>query len=89
MERVLTGGYPEVISREERARRAAWFGSYITTILQRDIRDLARIEGLADVPRLLSILAAATSRILNFSDLSRSLSMPQTTLKRAQIVVDA
>jgi len=27
------------------------------TILQRDVRDLANIEGLTDLPRLLSLLA--------------------------------
>jgi len=89
MDRVLSGGYPEVLGRNDRDRREAWFGSYITTLLQRDIRDLARIDGLADVPRLLSVLAAATSRILNFSDLSRSLSMPQTTLKRYITLLEA
>jgi len=89
MDRVLSGGYPEVLGRDDRDRREAWFGSYITTLLQRDIRDLARIDGLADVPRLLSVLAAATSRILNFSDLSRSLSMPQTTLKRYITLLEA
>jgi len=89
MDRVLTGGYPEVLGRDDRDRREAWFGSYITILLQRDIRDLARIDGLADVPRLLSVLAAATSRILNFSDLSRSLSMPQTTLKRYITLLEA
>jgi hypothetical protein len=87
--RVLTGGYPEVVGRIDIRRQRAWFGSYITTILQRDIRDLASIEGLTDLPRLLSTLAAETSRILNFSDLSRNMSMPQSTLKRYLTLLEA
>ena len=82
LDRLLRGGYPEVLSRETEERRAAWFGSYVTTLLQRDVRDLSNIEGLTTVPRLLSLLAARATALLNFSELSRSIAMPQSTLKR-------
>ncbi len=80
--RVVTGGYPEILVRTSPKRKKAWFGSYITTILQRDIRDLANIEGLTELPRLLSLLAVRATSLLNFSEISRSLGMPQSTLKR-------
>ncbi len=82
IKRILLGGYPEVIGRATLQRRKAWFGSYITTILQRDVRDLAHIEGLTILPRVLSLIAARTASLLNFSELSRSIGIPQTTLKR-------
>jgi uncharacterized protein len=44
-ERILAGGYPPVATRRQVARRRAWFQSYLMTILQRDIRDLANIIG--------------------------------------------
>ncbi|MGB3681002.1 MAG: ATP-binding protein [Rubrobacteraceae bacterium] len=81
-ERLLQGGYPEVIGRRSEARRRAWFGSYVTTILQRDVRDLSNIEGLTELPRLLSLLAARAASLVNYAELSRSASMPQSTLKR-------
>jgi len=80
--RILKGGYPEVLQRPTLERREAWFGSYITTILQRDVRDLANIDGLTAMPRLLSILASRATSLLNFSELSRSTALPQSTLKR-------
>lgn len=79
--RVVCGGYPEVQNRAP-ARRRAWFGSYLATILQRDIRDLASITGLSELPRLLSLLAARTGQLLSYSDLARTIGIPQTTLKR-------
>lgn len=82
IKRILLGGYPEVIERATLSRRKAWFGSYITTILQRDVRDLAHIEGLTILPRVLSLIAARAASLLNFSELSRSIGIPQTTLKR-------
>lgn len=80
--RALVGGYPEVVKRETPSRRDAWFRSYITTLMQRDVRDLANIEGLADLPRLLSLLAARAGGLLNYSEVSRGSGIPQSTLKR-------
>jgi predicted AAA+ superfamily ATPase len=89
IERIVRGGYPEPLTRPAGPRRSAWYASYLTTILQRDVRDLANIEGLADFPRLLALIASRTSGLLNFSDLSRSLSMPQSTLKRYFALLEA
>lgn len=55
---ILAGGFPEALERKTEARRQDWFKSYIATLLQRDVRDLANIEGLRDLPRLFSVLAA-------------------------------
>lgn len=81
-ERIVRGGYPEVVTRIAPARRDAWFSSYLTAILQRDVRDLSNIEDLAALPRLLALLASRSGGLLNFADLSRSLAVPQSTLKR-------
>jgi hypothetical protein len=82
LQRALRGGYPEVLQRPTATRRAAWFNSYLTTILQRDVRDLAQIEGLTALPRLLQLLAARAGGLLNAAELSRGTGLPQTTLKR-------
>jgi len=82
MQRALRGGYPEPVTRSNESRRTAWFGAYVTAILQRDIRDLADIADLSAVPRLLTLLAARSASLLNYSELSRSLGLPLTTLKR-------
>jgi predicted AAA+ superfamily ATPase len=87
--RIISGGYPEAQSRVKEDRRRAWFESYITTILQRDIRDLANIEGLTSLPRLLAVIAVRTPALLNFAELSRTLAIPQSTLKRYMTLLEA
>ena len=82
IERAIRGGYPEAAARGSESRRRAWFGSYITTILQRDVRDIANIDGLTAMPRLLSMLATRSPSLLNYSELSRTTGHPQSTLKR-------
>jgi len=82
VDRICTGGYPEIQTRRSHARRQAWFDSYVDAILQRDVRDLANIERLSEIPRLLALLASRAGELLNFADSGRTLGIPQTTLKR-------
>ncbi|HOB54066.1 MAG TPA: ATP-binding protein [Acidobacteriota bacterium] len=80
--RLTRGGYPEAVQREDPDRRGAWFASYISAILQRDVRDLARVEALHTLPNLLQILASRTSGLLNVADAGRDAGLPHTTMTR-------
>ena len=86
---VRVGGYPEVRSRKSDRRRDAWFASYVTAILQRDVRDLANIEGLAQLPRLLSFLAVRSGSLLNKAEASRSTGFSYSTLERYLALLEA
>ena len=79
---VFAGGYPEVRSRADANRRAAWYKAYITTILQKDVRDIINIADLTTLPKLLAQLAMRSSGLLNIADVSRGLDAPHTTLRR-------
>ncbi len=87
--RLVAGGYPEPLARVSEARHRAWFGSYLTTILQRDVRDMANIEGLTALPRLLSLLAARSGSLLNLADVSRTSGLAYTTLLRYMTLLEA
>lgn len=82
IDRVVRGGFPEVVTLVRPARRGDWYRDYITTLLQRDVRDLALVEDLVGVPRLLTLLAARVCGLLNSAELSRDLAIPYTTLRR-------
>jgi predicted AAA+ superfamily ATPase len=86
--RIHKGGYPEVVQRPAE-RRAKWFASYLTTILQRDVRDLSNIVGLTEAPRLLSLLAAQSAGLLNVANVSRDAGIPHTTLQRYLALFEA
>lgn len=87
--RIAAGGYPEALQRTEERRRNAWYRSYLTSIIERDIRDLARIEGYRELPNLLQLLAARAGGLLNFSDISRALRLSNSTLKRYMALLEA
>lgn len=87
--RVTAGGFPEAVARAPGERREAWFRSYIASLLQRDVRDMANIEGLTDMPRLLGLLAARSGALMNMSEVSRSAGIPHSTLRRYLALLEA
>ena len=87
--RILRGGFPPAVERIDPERRRAWFGSYILTILERDVRDIAQIDNLAALPRVLALIAARVGSLVNFAEWARSLAIPQTTLKRYFALLEA
>lgn len=79
---MIAGGFPEPLQRASYRRRLAWFDSYVSTILNRDIKNLAHIQDLAAVPRLLALLASRIATLHNQSEISRSSGIPNSTLSR-------
>ena len=79
--RVAAGGYPAALVRQAGRRRAAWYRDYLDAIVQRDVRDLARIGALDTVPRLLGAAAAQTARLINVSELAAPFSVSRPTIR--------
>jgi predicted AAA+ superfamily ATPase len=50
-------------------------------MVQRDVRDLARIASLETLPRLLNFAAAQTARLINISDLGAPLQLSRPTIR--------
>src|SRR5207253_65670 len=66
---VLIGGYPEMLRREDPKRRQTWARDYIRAIVQRDVREVADVEKLDQMPRLLQVLAHHSGRLTNFTQM--------------------
>ncbi len=79
--RIVAGGYPAALARSTPKRRAVWYRDYIETLVQRDVRELARIASLDVLPRLLTLAAGQTARLLNVSDLAAPFQISRPTIK--------
>jgi len=88
-ERVIAGGFPEAVARAPGERRAAWFRGHVASLLQRDVRDLANIEGLSELARLLALLAARSGALLNMSEVARAAGIAHSTLRRYLALLQA
>lgn len=80
-QRIVAGGYPAALVRSTSRRRAVWYRDYIETLVQRDVRHLARISALGALPRLLSLAAGQTARLLNVADLSSPFQVSRPTIR--------
>jgi len=81
LDRLVRGGYPEAIRRTPR-RRAAFFDSYLTNLIERDVKELAAIERSGDLRRLLALLAGRSGTLLVPAALASESGIPRTTLNR-------
>lgn len=80
--RILAGGFPEAIERSEPERRAQWFTNYLTTILERDVRSMAAIARLEQLPGMLTAISLRSRRPLNKSGVSGDLGIPGSSVDR-------
>ncbi len=78
---VAAGGYPPALARNTARRREAWYRGYVETLIQRDVRDLTRIRSLDTLPRLLSLAAQQTARLINVSDLAGPFQVTRPTIR--------
>lgn len=79
MERATAGGFLPALERSGR-RRDSWYDSYVEGVIDREVRALADVAYLRELPRLLRLCAARTSGELNVSDIARDLGMSRTTV---------
>jgi len=78
---ICQGGYPAAIARPTAKRRSTWYRDYITTIIQRDVRDIANIKNLDILPKLLALAASQTARLFNAADLASPFSISRPTIR--------
>jgi len=82
VEAVLRGGYPEAISRRDARRRAVWTRQYIDAIIQRDVRDVASIDKIDQLPRFLRSLAQVSGQMCNYTQLGGQVGLDSKTAAR-------
>lgn len=82
VEQVIRGGYPEALTRTDNRRRKTWARQYIDALIQRDIKDIASIDRLDQVPRLLKALAQTAGQLCNYSQLGGQVGIDHKTASK-------
>jgi uncharacterized protein len=78
---IVRGGFPEVVRRDSERARRVWARDYLEAIVQRDVRDLARIQRLDILPRLLELAAGQTAHLINVSEIAGPFGVSRTTVR--------
>ena len=80
-DRILKGGMPRVISDPELSAED-YYGSYIQTYIERDIRDLINIKDESKFIKFISCVAARISQEVNLADIAKDIGIDGKTADR-------
>ncbi|WP_434438982.1 ATP-binding protein [Lentzea sp. E54] len=80
--RARRGGYPDALHRDSPRRRTKFFESYLSDLMMRDVKQVADIDRVSDMRKLVSLLAAQTAGLLSFNRLAGELGISARTVKR-------
>lgn len=86
-ERLVAGGYPEPLARAPRRARQ-WHRQYLRAIIERDVRDVARVRDAGDLARLLELLALRSAELFNASALAGELGVRRDTIDHHVAVLE-
>jgi len=84
----IRGGWPELVARP-RLDAPLWYGSYLQTYLERDVRALRQVGDLGEFQTFLAAAAARNAQLLHLSDLARDLGVAVNTIKAWIHVLEA
>jgi predicted AAA+ superfamily ATPase len=82
LEIVLAGGYPEALQRSSPARRQKWFLDYVRAVIERDAREISKVEYIRQMPKLLRALATCSGQLVNYSSIAAPLGLNHLTIQK-------
>ena len=80
LEAIINGGYPEIQRIKNIRGKALWFNSYISTYVERDIRDIGELRDISAFIRFFNIIAPRSCGLVNKSDLANNSSLSEATV---------
>lgn len=84
---LFQGGYPPLYDRP--LMPEIWFPNYVTTYLERDVRQLLAVRDLTLFQRFLKLCAARTGQLLNLSALANDCGISHVTAREWLSVLEA
>ena len=84
---LLTGCYPPLYDRD--LAPSAWFGAYVTAYVERDVRQMLKIQDLETFQRFVRLCAGRTGQLLNLSSLATESGITHNTAKAWVSVLEA
>jgi len=76
---VLQGGFPEALARTSERCRQAWGRAWLESIITRDLRDVAQVGKLNDLPKFVRLLAEHSGRLINYSKFGAGIGVSHKT----------
>ncbi|MBI25221.1 MAG: AAA family ATPase, partial [Pseudomonadales bacterium] len=88
LRRLITGCFPEPLQRANERRSTAWYQQYVSTLIQRDIRDLTHIDHPDLMAKLLKLTAFYAGKLVNLTELGAKLGLDRLTIKKYMALLE-
>ncbi|MEI8155953.1 MAG: ATP-binding protein [Burkholderiales bacterium] len=84
------GAYPALWQTQRTAAEATdWFSSYVTTYIERDVRQLLQVQNLSTFQHFVRLCAARTGTLLNLVSLATDAGISHTTARQWLSVLES
>jgi len=87
-ERLLRGSFPRFV-RPDPPPIDTFYGTYLATYVERDVRSMLSVSNLAAFRRFLRLAAARVGQLLNYSDLARDAGVAPSTAREWLHILEA
>ncbi|MCE5331309.1 MAG: ATP-binding protein [Bacteroidales bacterium] len=77
---ILKGSFPELYATPQ-LNRNTFYGSYLKTYIERDIRQLTNVQDERLFLTFLKVTAARTGQLLNYADIAKDVGVTEMTIK--------
>lgn len=77
---IYTGGYPEVVKGNVLPKD--FYANYLKTYIERDIKKLTQVADEMQFLQFISVAAARTGQLVNYSDISKDCGISEVTAKK-------
>ena len=84
----LRGSFPELVVNQS-LDTTIWYGSYLQTYLERDIRSIYNVGDLRHFQRFMQLLAGRVAQVLNLSGFANDLGISVPTVKKWLSILEA
>ena len=86
--RIVRGSMPRLV-HEDAPPWEVFYGSYLQTYIERDVRSMLNVSNLAAFQRFLRLAAARVAQLVNLSDLARDTGVAVSTVREWLNVLEA
>lgn len=82
IERVITGGYPEVYNKSNRRRRQSWLTSYVSGLAGKDVSDIGEINKVISFQHFIDRVAANSGQVVKLEKIGGDIGVDRKTVER-------
>lgn len=85
---IIHKGYMPRLYQQQKTDWNIYYASYVSTYIERDVRQLTNVTNIADFTRFMAAIAARSGELLNYSNVAQEVGVSLDTIKRWTTILE-